>query len=256
VALHGAATAKRAFLEQFGPDARFIGDRAGLEGRFERAVSSLWLAYQPIVRAGDGGVFAHEALARTSEDSFLNADALVEAAERLGRVQELGRAVRRQASGASADTLFVNLHAAELADAELYDPRSALARRAQDVVLEITERTALDRVADVPGRLARLRQLGYRIAVDDLGAGYAGLSSVTALAPEVVKLDMSLVRGCDREPVKRKLIASMASLCRDLGAPLVAEGVETEAERTAVTEEGCDLLQGFLLGAPAARAVA
>jgi len=253
VAWHHAAMAKRAFLEHVGGDARFIGDRAALEPRFERAVSRLWLAYQPIVRAGDGVLFAHEALARTGESSFPNADALLDAAERLGRVQDLGRAVRRQAASADSQTLFVNVHASELGDAELYDPRSALACRARHVVLEITERAALEAVSDVPSRIARLRELGYRIAVDDLGAGYSGLSSLSALAPEVVKLDMSLIRGCDQEPVKRKLIATVASLCRDLGTPVVAEGVETEAERAAVTEEGCELLQGFLLGAPGAR---
>jgi EAL domain-containing protein (putative c-di-GMP-specific phosphodiesterase class I) len=66
----------------------------------------------------------------------------------------------------------------------------------------------------------------------------------------VVKLDMSLIRGLDSEPIKRKLVGSMASLCREMGMLVVAEGVETEAEREAVTQAGCDLLQGFLIGRP------
>jgi EAL domain-containing protein (putative c-di-GMP-specific phosphodiesterase class I) len=95
-----------------------------------------------------------------------------------------------------------------------------------------------------------LRRLGYRLAVDDLGAGYAGLTSFAALNPHVVKLDMSLVRGADHEPVKQRVIASMTSLCKEFGIMVVAEGIETTAERDTVIALGCDLVQGFLLGRP------
>jgi EAL domain-containing protein (putative c-di-GMP-specific phosphodiesterase class I) len=86
--------------------------------------------------------------------------------------------------------------------------------------------------------------------VDDLGAGYAGLTSFAALEPDVVKLDMALVRGVDREPIKHRLVGSMTRLCRDLGILVVAEGVETSAEKEALQELGCDLLQGYLFGRP------
>jgi EAL domain-containing protein (putative c-di-GMP-specific phosphodiesterase class I) len=86
--------------------------------------------------------------------------------------------------------------------------------------------------------------------VDDLGAGYAGLTSFAALNPHVVKLDMSLIRGADREPVKQRLIGSMAALCKEFGIMVVAEGIETPAERETVTALGCDLIQGFLIGRP------
>ncbi len=99
------------------------------------------------------------------------------------------------------------------------------------MVLEITERAALDRIHELQSRVTRLRALGYRIAIDDLGAGYAGLTSFAQLEPEVVKVDMSLVRGIDSSAVKQKLVRSIIALCTELGIQLVAEGIETPAER-------------------------
>ena len=101
-------------------------------------------------------------------------------------------------------------------------------------------------------RIRNLRDLGYRIAVDDLGRAMPGSTRFAALEPDIVKLDMSLVRNSDSEPVKRKLIGSMAALCRDLGMLVVAEGIETEAERDVVVDLGCDFLQGYLIGRPGA----
>ena len=114
---------------------------------------------------------------------------------------------------------------------------------------EITERTGIDPAAG-PTRVAMLRKLGYRIAVDDLGAGYAALGALATLEPEIVKLDMSLVRDIDQHPTKRRVVAAIASLCRELGSRVVAEGVETEAERTAIIDCGIDLIQGYLLAKP------
>ena len=99
-------------------------------------------------------------------------------------------------------------------------------------------------------RIRALKDMGFRIAIDDLGAGYAGLTSFAVLEPHVVKLDMSLVRGVDREPLKRRLIGSMTRVCKESGILVVAEGVETTAEHDAVVELGCDLVQGFLIGRP------
>ena len=166
---------------------------------------------------------------------------------------EVGRAVRRSVA-ASLDPLkcpvFVNIHPLELADEELLALDDPLASRASDVVLEITERASLEGIPDFRTRILNLRDVGYRIAVDDLGAGYAGLNTFAALEPDVVKLDMTLMRNCDKEPVKRKLIGSMAALCRDLGMQVVAEGIETPAERTWSSSSGCDFLQGYLIGRP------
>ena len=126
--------------------------------------------------------------------------------------------------------LFVNLHPTDLEDAGLYEEAAPLSPFASQVVLEITERAALDTIPDLPARMARLRELGYRIAIDDLGAGYAGLTSFAQLEPEVVKVDMSLIRGIDDSPMKQKLVGSIVALCRELGIKIIAEGIET-AER-------------------------
>jgi EAL domain-containing protein (putative c-di-GMP-specific phosphodiesterase class I) len=118
-------------------------------------------------------------------------------------------------------------------------------------VLEITERASFDDVKDVRSRIDRLRKLGYRIAIDDLGAGYAGLSSFTELEPHIAKLDMSLVRGIDTNERKQSIVGSMQKLCTDIGIIVVSEGVETPAERDMLVSLGCDLIQGYLFAKPA-----
>jgi EAL domain-containing protein (putative c-di-GMP-specific phosphodiesterase class I) len=253
--LHGMARLKRQALELVDKDAKWLGDRAGLEVRFRSALESLWLAFQPIVSWRERRVFGYEALVRNAETALERPDHLLLAAERLGRLPALGRAIRDRAAAAIAGApdgvaLFVNLHSSDLEDEQLYDPSSPLSGVAGRVVLEITERASLDGLKDVAARVAALRRMGYRIAVDDLGAGYAGLSSFALLEPEVAKLDMSLVRGVDGEPRKQSIIRSMAALCGELGVLTITEGVETPAERATLSELGCDLLQGYLFARP------
>jgi EAL domain-containing protein (putative c-di-GMP-specific phosphodiesterase class I) len=117
-------------------------------------------------------------------------------------------------------------------------------------VLEITERASIDSIQDLRQRVARLRETGYRIAIDDLGAGYAGLTSFALLEPEIVKIDMTLVRDVDRLEVKQRLIASITSLCTEMGILVVGEGVETQAERDTLIQLGCDLFQGYFIAKP------
>ena len=114
----------------------------------------------------------------------------------------------------------------------------------------MTERASLEQVPHVQDRIAQLRALGFQIALDDLGAGYAGLSSVAQLEPEIVKVDMSLVRGIHQSPMKQKLFGSFTSLCRDLDTAIIAEGVEIVEERDCLSSLGGDLYQGFLFARP------
>jgi EAL domain-containing protein (putative c-di-GMP-specific phosphodiesterase class I) len=144
----------------------------------------------------------------------------------------------------------VNLHSADLADKTLVGPGSPLLPFASRVVLEITERATLEGVDAVEKRIAELREMGFRIAIDDLGAGYAGLTSFAMLEPDIVKLDMTLVRDVEKTPVKAKLIQSLCAVCRDLNVTVVAEGIETVPERDCLIDLGCDLLQGYLLARP------
>ncbi len=253
--LHRMARVKREALDLVSDGGLGVSDRAGLEASFDRALSSIWMAYQPIVRMSERVAYGYEALMRSDEKTLPHPGAVLDAAERLGRVADVGRRVRALAptpmgSCDSRSLLFVNLHASDLTDDALADPDTPLAAMASRVVLEITERASLDEVLDVRSRIAALRALGFRIAIDDLGAGYAGLTSFASLEPEFVKIDMSLVRGVDASTTKQKLVRSVVSLCGDLGMQVIAEGVETVAERDALLSLGCDLLQGYLLARP------
>jgi len=230
-------------------------ERVALESSFQRTLDTLWLAYQPIVSVGSRSLFGYEALLRSDESSLPHPGAVLDAAERLGRLNDLGQRIRALACGSVADAapscaFFVNLHAHDLLDPTLRSPSAPLSVVAGRVVLEITERASLDGVKDVHATIAELRSMGFRIAIDDLGAGYAGLTSFATLEPEFVKLDMSLIRDVDKSAVKEKLVRSMTTLCKDLGMSVVAEGIETVEERDALVHAGVDLLQGYLLPKP------
>jgi EAL domain-containing protein (putative c-di-GMP-specific phosphodiesterase class I) len=229
-------------------------DRVGLEVRLDRALDQLWLAYQPIVRAS-GAPFGVEALLRSGEPTMLGPQAVLDAATQLDRLPVVGRRVRALAAAALATRddlqLFVNLHPADLADVELVAEDSPLSAIAPRVVLEITERSSLDITGDFSDRLARLRRMGFRLAVDDIGAGYSGLTSFTELMPEIVKIDMSLVRNVHLSAVKQRTISALCSLCREVNCLVVGEGVETIEERDCLVSLGCDLLQGYLIARPA-----
>ncbi len=98
--------------------------------------------------------------------------------------------------------------------------------------------------------MAQLREMGFRLAVDDLGAGYAGLASFTRIEPDVVKLDMSLVRGVDGSPLKQSVVRSVLNLASELATDVVSEGIEVPAERDTLAALGCRLFQGYLFGKP------
>lgn len=255
VRLHEIARLKRQALELVGEVGKRIGDLAGLGKSLDRAIAGLWMAYQPIVSISEGKAYAYEALLRSHEPSLPHPGAILEAAERLGRLPELGRAIRAHVAtsvaAAPAELVFVNLHPLDLLDEDLYASSAPLARVAERVVLEITERAALDGVKDATSRIAALRKLGFRVALDDLGAGYAGLTSFAQLEPDVVKFDMSLVAGIHLNPKKKALVESMARLFAEMDIRVIAEGVEDAREREVLTQIGCDLLQGYLFAKPA-----
>jgi len=255
--LHKLANLKREALELPGADAGRLGERAALEVRFTWAMSLMWMAFQPIIGWRGRHVFGYEALLRSDEPLMKNPADILDAAERLGRLHELGRAVRAKVAAAAAAPeiaeakLFVNLHSADLNDEELYSAHAPLSKIAKRVVLEVTERASLYGVKNISARVAQLKALGFQIAIDDLGAGYAGLTSFTQLDPEVAKLDMSLVRDVDTDSRRQSIIRSMNTLCKELDMLVIAEGVETPAERDMLATLGCYLLQGYLFARPA-----
>jgi EAL domain-containing protein (putative c-di-GMP-specific phosphodiesterase class I) len=226
-----------------------------LAARFEHALEELYMVFQPIVSMKQGVAMGYEALLRTKEKSLASPPDLLAAAESLDQVHRLGQLVRRKVAEAiplapKEARIFVNLHPRDLGDDELFSEESPLAAFADRVVLEITERASLDGVDDAHARVMALRKLGYWLAIDDLGAGYAGLTSVTRLEPEVVKIDMTLVRGIDKSRAQQHFVASLARVCGELGMIVVTEGVETDAERDTLLSLGCDVLQGYRFGRP------
>jgi EAL domain-containing protein (putative c-di-GMP-specific phosphodiesterase class I)/CheY-like chemotaxis protein len=251
--LHRLARVRREAAHEL--DGKPIGDRAGLEARFASGLEKLWMAMQPVLSWSTRSVYAYEALLRTDEPTLRSPVDFVDAAERLGRTAELGRVIRRRLATHLAEVpgdakVFINLHPHDLVDEELGAKEGALTPYASRIVLEVTERAALDEVQGLTEGVARLRALGYRLALDDLGAGYAGLSSFALLEPEIVKVDMSLVRDIHTSPLKQKLFRSFASLCGELKVEIVAEGVEVAAERDCLTALGGDLFQGYLFARP------
>lgn len=251
--LHRLAMLKRAALELRG--APSVPRGTGIDRSLKKALDSLSVVYQPIISNSERRVYGYEALMRSCDPDFPSPHQLLTAAERTGALHELGQVVRRRAIQGLRDVpqgtlLFLNLHPQDLADPELTRSDTLLADNAHRIVLEITERASLEGVDALKPTLSRLRELGFRIAIDDLGAGYAGLTSFALLEPEIVKLDMTLIRDIDQSPVKQKLVHSLSQLCGEMGMTIVVEGVETMAERNTLTELGCDLLQGHLFGMP------
>ena len=256
VRFHEMARLRRQALHLVEQSGHALGDRASLEARFQSAMATAKIAFQPIVSWVNREVIGYEALLRTEEPTLLRPDHFIDAATRLGRLHDLGRLARARTAmaieqGPPDKRFFVNVHAADLSDPELVLPTSPLSRLAPRVTLELTERTSLHGAADLRARLEELRGLGYRLAVDDLGAGYAGLSSLAIVDPEVVKIDMSLVRDVDKSDAKREVVRSLTRLAGDLEMDLIVEGVETPAERDTLLTLGCDYMQGYLFARPA-----
>ncbi|MBI4705908.1 MAG: EAL domain-containing protein, partial [Deltaproteobacteria bacterium] len=210
-------------------------------------------AFQPIVDSATGRPVAYEALCRPTHERFSGPAALFEAAEHAGRVIELGRACRavsalpleRLPEGCA---LFLNLHPRELSEALVME--EPLRRWVARLVFEITETAAIEDYERVREVIGALREHGCRIALDDLGAGYAGLNSLSQLQPDFVKLDMALVRRIHAKSSTRRLVKHILEFCSGEQIPVIAEGVETAEERAMVNEMGCPLMQGDFLARP------
>lgn len=232
------------------------GAQAAVRERFERGLAGIAMAFQPIVEFSERRAFAYEALLRTSASDVKGPGDLLGMAEQLGRVHELGRAVRANVAAVlnqqdpGAD-IFVNLHPADLADAELFSPSAPLTAYARRVVLEITERASVSNEEHLSEQIRALRQLGYRVAVDDLGAGYSGLTTLARVQPEFVKLDGSLVRHINTSSVNQLVVTAVSDLSRELGLRVVAECIETAQELETLRALGIELLQGYLFAKPA-----
>ncbi|MEO8482060.1 MAG: EAL domain-containing protein [Acidobacteriota bacterium] len=228
-----------------------------LDLSIDDAMRSMHMVMQPIYGSRGGELFAHEALMRLPADMDASAGDLLDAADAAGRLWEVERAIRacittRLDQRPRGTSVFVNLHPRSLLDPQLYSTDDPLAAYAEAIVLEITERGSLEEVDDLRHRIELLRECGYRVAIDDMGSGYSGLTAFTTILPDFVKFDRELIRAMHSTPSKHKLVRSIAAVCRELSITTVAEGVEEENDLKAARQMGCNLLQGYLLGRPAA----
>ena len=243
-------------------DERQLRDRLLDDKRRERmaridaasTVDGMHMVFQPIVELEGGGVVGVEALARFTclpsrpPDEWF-ADALA-----VGRGTELELLAIERAV-AQLDSLpsdaFISLNVSPTAASSAALDAILAGVPGSRTVLELTEHT---RVRDYDGLricLDRFRERGVRIAVDDAGAGYAGLQHILSLHPDVIKLDITLTRDVDRDPARRALSACLVKFADEIGAEVVAEGIETSAEMETLRELGIRWGQGFYLGRPA-----
>jgi EAL domain-containing protein (putative c-di-GMP-specific phosphodiesterase class I)/CheY-like chemotaxis protein len=233
-----------------------VASAEAASAELDEALDAAYLAYQPIYSLDQRRIYGYEALLRTERYAVPSPAPMIEAAIRLNRHWDLDR---RVCALVAADLVarphdklvFVNLLPESLADPWAFSETGALRPYASQVALEITERAPLESNDQLTAKLAELREQGFRLVLDDLGAGYAGLTSFVTLKPDIVKFDLELVRHVDRSETSSKLVASMVTLCQELGVLTVAEGIETRQELDHLADLGCDLFQGFGLAMPA-----
>lgn len=219
--------------------------------------------FQPLVDLRTREVLGYEALSRGPAGSIYQMPLrLFELAEEADLVFELDRKCRRRALAASSSLparakLFVNVFPSAMYDPEFQG--AALVRLAADhglspdrVVLEITERSAIENYDLFAEALAELTRSGFSIAVDDVGAGYSGLEKIARLNPRYLKFDRELVRDIDSSYIRREMTRALKAFADKIGSTIVAEGIERDAELRALLDLGIQFGQGFLLGRPAA----
>ncbi|MFO0601910.1 MAG: EAL domain-containing protein [Polyangiales bacterium] len=236
----------------FGPDPQDDprGSMVALQNMV--AAEDLSVVFQPIVHVDTFRVFAYEALVRCRAPKYANPATLFEHAVEAGCVGRLGRMIREIAVPLCAGhPLFLNLHPTELQERWVVRPDDPMFFHDQDVYLEITESVPFayfDLCRDV---LREIRSRGnFFLVVDDLGAGYSNLKRVADLEPRVVKLDRSLVMNLTAGSSQQRLVENIVRLCADMGALIVAEGIETVEEWDALRHTGVDLAQGYLFARP------
>jgi EAL domain-containing protein (putative c-di-GMP-specific phosphodiesterase class I) len=223
--------------------------KSSVRGLQESDVSAV---FQPIVSLADGSTFAHEALARCHDPRFPTPIALFTRAEQENACGRIGRLVRNVIfEHCSRQPVFVNLHPQELHQRWLVQPTDPLFVHEAPIYLEVTESAALQHYDVCANVLAEVcGRSNARLVVDDLGAGHSDMDRVLLLRPQMVKLDMSLVRDIDQEPVRQREVLGIVERCHELGARVVAEGIQGMDELMAIRDLGVEFGQGYLFGRP------
>lgn len=228
------------------PDrARELIERAVADGGFT-------MALQPVVDLGTRRVMGYEALARFPQDELGPPGAWFAAARRLRLLKELetaamDKALEHLASLGPEQLLAVNLSPDALVSGvadRLEGPEG------QRIVIELTEHEPVSDYARLNEAIGRLQAAGVRLAVDDAGAGFASLRHILDLSPDIIKIDIHIIRGVDQDPGRAAIAEMLVRFAERTGVEVVAEGVETEAEAQALLALGPMLAQGYLFGRP------
>jgi diguanylate cyclase (GGDEF)-like protein len=248
-------------------------ERNRLEADLRRSIDAdeVICYYQPLLSATEGRIVSFEALARWQhpDRGMVAPDQFIPAAEQSGLIVPLGLTVLTNAcrqlgvwnrAGGGHLTMAVNLSARQLVEPGFVDAvRDIVWRAALDprlIVLEITESLLVEDSDAAVATLWQLRGLGLKLAVDDFGTGYSSLSRLSDMPIDELKIDKSFVDRIDAPTAdSAPIISAIVAMGHALGMTVVAEGVETQAQASFLTEVGCDLLQGYLLGRPLDAAV-
>lgn len=212
--------------------------------------------YQPIKNLQTGSTFAHEALARGPVGPLHSPAALFQQANEQGLLFTLELACRAAALRQKPPgTLCLNVDPRTLQDPSFTRGMTAqvltmLGVSPYEVIFEVTERIAISDYALFRRTLEHYRSQGYRIAIDDVGAGYSNLRLVAEAQPEIIKIDQGLVRGLSHARARRAAVSALVRMAEESGAAAVAEGIEGEDDLAAVRDLGVSLGQGYLLGRP------
>ncbi|MFA0767249.1 MAG: hypothetical protein OXFUSZZB_000577 [Candidatus Fervidibacter sp.] len=223
----------------------------------------LFVVFHPLVALEERRVAAYECLLRARLNSkVIGAGQLLAAARSLGRLHQLDQLARRTAIGqgkellAKGFDLFINF-----APNSIYDPKTCLRDTValcqqlgvdlSQLVFEVIEAEQVRDMAHLKGIIAEYRRQGAKVALDDLGSGYASLRYLAELQPDFVKLDQELVRGAHGDRVRSVLLQAVAEAAHQLGIGVVAEGVETADDANFCRDIGVDLAQGYFFARPA-----
>ncbi|WP_176507186.1 MULTISPECIES: EAL domain-containing protein [Pseudomonas] len=224
----------------------------------QRSIHSL---FQPIVCLSERRVFGHEALSRGPSNSPLHSPLnLFAIARQAGQLTELEAACRESACRRFSEQgldgkLFLNISPESLLEPHYPSGRTLklleqVGLPPSRVVIELTEQTPTDDFQLLSNALHHYRDMGFSIALDDLGAGYSSLRLWSELRPEYVKIDRHFIDGIHRDPLKREFVGSILQIARASKAQVIAEGIELPEELAVLTEMGVDLVQGYLMGRP------
>ncbi len=222
----------------------------GLPGVLARG--ELSVVYQPIVSFDGLEPFAYEALVRSNSPHWVNPPKLFDEAIKSQCVGALGRVIREISTANCAKVpLFLNVHPNEFDESWLVQPDDPIFTHDEPIYLEVTESVPLTHFAYCHSVLREIRGKGVSLAVDDLGAGYSNLKYIADLKPEIVKLDRNLIADLADDRRAQILVRHIVKLCHELGAKVVAEGIEQETEMNVVIDCGADFGQGYYFARPA-----